>query len=208
VLFRAGAALWRDVQEARRGDEGTRPDDKSIEAWKVAARQSLDEALAGLADAMPAGPLASLIEIGALSRVQIAIDDDDNKKALAVLEHPVYGPWTLVAANDPLVQRGALAEATLTLALRLFILAEKFDDAQKAMDGLEKLAGQEEASARLTAMCLSMGRDLQSQLEQLGQCRCRISGCRPHVVGEQRRAKRPRCLPLSQRCARCKYSAR
>jgi hypothetical protein len=202
VLFRAGAALWRDVQEARRGDEGTRPDDKSIEAWKVAARQSLDEALAGLADAnaMPAGPLASLIEIGALSRVQIAMDDDDNKKALAVLEHPVYGPWTLVAANDPLVQQGALAEATLSLALRLFIQAEKFDDAQKAMEGLKKVAGLEEASAKLTAMCLSMGRDLQSQLEQLGQCRCRISGCRPHVVGEQRRAKRPRCLPLRHRC--------
>jgi hypothetical protein len=204
VLFRAGAALWRNVQEARRGDEGTRPDDKSIEAWKVAARQSLDEALAGLADAtaLPAGPMAFLIEVGALTRVQIAMDDDDNKKALAVLEHPVYGPWTLVAANDPLVQQGALAKATLTRAVRVFIQAEKFDDAQKAMDGLEKVAGQEEASAKLTPKCLSMGRDLQSQLEQLGQCRCRISGCRPHVVGEQRRAKRPRCLPLRQRCPR------
>ncbi len=204
VLFRAGAALWRNVQEARRGDEGTRPDDKSIEAWKVAARQSLDEALAGLADAtaLPAGPMALLIEIGALSRVQIAMDDDDDKKALAVLEHPVYGPWTLVAANDPLVQQGSLAKPTLSLALRLLsIQAKKFDDAQKAMDGLEKVAGQcEEASARLTAMDLSMGRDLQSQLEQLGQCRCRISGCKPHVVGKQRRAKRPRCLPL--RCQR------
>lgn len=204
VLFRAGTALWRDVEEARRGDEGTRPDDKSIEAWKVAARQSLDEALAGLADAtaLPAGPMALLIEVGALSRVQIAMDDDDNKKALAVLEHPVYGPWTLVAANDPLVQQGSLAEATLSRALQLFIQAEKFDDAQKAMDGLKKLADQEEASAKLTAMCLSTGRDLQPQLEQLGQCRCRISGCRPHVVGEQRRAKRPRCLPLRQGRAR------
>jgi hypothetical protein len=171
VLFRAGTALWRDVQEARREDEGSRPDDKTIEAWKVAARESLDEALQGLADAtaLPAGPLAALIEAGALSRVQIAMDDDDNAKALAVLEHPIYGPWTLVAANNPLVQQGSLAEATLTLALRLFIQAERFDDAQKAMDGLEKAAGQgEEASAKLTAMYLSMGRDLQSQLEQLG----------------------------------------
>jgi hypothetical protein len=171
VLFRAGTALWRDVQEARGGDEASRPDDNTIEAWKVAARQSLDEALAGQADAtaLPAVPLASLIEAGALSRVQIAMDDDDNAKALAVLEQPVYGPWTLVAANHPLVQQGSLAEATLTLALRLFIQAEKFDDAQKAMDGLEKAAGQgEEASAKLTAMYLSMGRDLQAQLEQLG----------------------------------------
>ncbi len=171
VLLRAGTALWRDVQEARRGDEASRPDDKTIEVWKVTARQSLDEALAGLADAtaLPAGPMASLLEAGALSRVQIAMDDDDNAKALAVLEHPVYGPWTLVAANHPLVQQGSLAEATLTLALRLFIQAEKFDDAQTAMDGLEKAAGKgEEASAKLTAMYLSMGRDLQSQLEQLG----------------------------------------
>jgi hypothetical protein len=171
VLLRAGSALWREVQEARRGDEASRPDEQTIAAWKTDARGALDEALAGLADAtaLPAGPLASLIEAGALSRVQIAMDDDDNAKALAVLEHPVYGPWTLVAANHPLVQQGSLAEATLTLALRLFIQAEKFEDAQQAMDGLEKAAGQgEEASAKLTAMYLSMGRDLQSQLEQLG----------------------------------------
>jgi len=171
VLLRAGAALWREVQEARRGDEASRPEEQTIDTWRAGARQALDEALTGLADAtsLPAGPLASLIEAGALSRVQIAMDDDDNAKALAVLEHPVYGPWTLVAANHPLVQQGSLAEATLTLALRLFIQAEKFEEAQKAMDGLEKAAGQgEEASAKLTAMYLSMGRDLQSQLEQLG----------------------------------------
>mgnify|MGYP000083938181 CR=1 FL=1 len=172
VLLRAGAALWREVQEIRRvKDSPTRPDDKVIEAWKSRARTALDEGLAGVASggSLPAGPLGALTVAGALSRVQIAMDDDDTAKALAILEQPVYGPWVLVTAKNPVLQQGSLPEASLTLALRLFIQAEKFDLAQQAMDGLEQLAGTgEEASTKLTSMYLSMGRDLQSQLEQLG----------------------------------------
>jgi hypothetical protein len=168
VLFRAGTALWREVQEARRSDEAVRPDEGSIEAWKTASRQALDDGLASLAEAadLPTGSLATLSVAAAVSRVQIAMDDDDTAKALAVLEQPVFGPWTLWAGKQPVVQQGSLAEATLTLALRLFIQTEEFEKAQQAMSGLEQVAGQgEEAAARLNAMYFAMGRDLQAQLE-------------------------------------------
>lgn len=171
ILLRAGSALWREVQEARRIDEATRPDEKTIAGWAAAAREALDEGLANpaFASSLPEGPPGTLGMAGALSRVQLAMDDDDAAKALALLEQPVYGPWTLIAAKHPLLQQGPLAEAALTLSLRLFIQAEKFEQAQQAMDGLERVAGTgQEASAKLTAMYLSMGRDLQTQLEQLG----------------------------------------
>jgi hypothetical protein len=168
VLLRAGSALWREVMEARRNESA---DAKAVEEWKERARKALDEGLATVATAssMPEGQLGALVVAGALARVQIAMDDDDTKTALATLEHPVYGPWPLVASASPILQQGTLSEAALTLALRLFIQAEKFEQAQQAMDGLEKQAGTgEDASAKLTAMYFSMGRDLQTQLEQLG----------------------------------------
>ena len=171
VKLRAGMALWREVQEARRRDDADRPDDAAISAWRATAAKALDEGLAGLGEitALPPAPLGQLAVAGALSRVQIAMEDNDDARASALLQHPVYGPWTLVAGDKPALPPGPLAEAALTLALRLFIQTEDFAKAQQAMAGLEKAAGQGvEASAKLTAMYFSMGRDLQSQLESLG----------------------------------------
>jgi hypothetical protein len=169
ILLRSGSALWREVMEARRNGGAT--DAAVIEDWKTRARKALDEGLASVASAasLPEGQLGALVVAGALARVQIAMDDDDAATALATLEHAVYGPWPLVAANSPILQQGTLSEAALTLALRLFIQAEKFDQAEQAMDGLDKQAGAgEDAAAKLTAMYFSMSRDLQAQLVQLG----------------------------------------
>jgi tetratricopeptide (TPR) repeat protein len=171
VQLRAGMALWREVQEARRREEGDRPAEATIAGWRATAAKALDEGIAGLGELkeLPAPPMGQLAVAGALSRVQIAMEDDDDARATALMQHPVYGPWTLVTGNNPLLKQGTLAEAALTLGLRLFIQTEDFDKAQQAMTGLEKVAGQgDEASAKLTAMYLSMGRDLQGQLESLG----------------------------------------
>lgn len=171
LLLRAGVSLWPEVQKARRLPDGDRPDDATIDGWKRAATQALDEGLAALGDSptLPGPPLGQLAAPAALSRVQIAMEDNDDQRAAALLQHPGYGPWTLVAGDNPVMQQGPLAEAALTLALRLFIQTEDFDKAQQAMAGLEKVAGQgEQASAKLSAMYLAMGRDLQAQLEALG----------------------------------------
>ena len=171
VQLRAGMALWREVQEARRREEGDKPDEQTIAGWRATAAKALDEGIAGLGDAkeLPAPPMGQLAVAGALSRVQIAMEDDDDARAATLMQHPVYGPWTLVSGDNPLLKQGTLAEAALTLGLRLFIQTEDFEKAQQAMTGLEKVAGQgDEASAKLTAMYLSMGRDLQGQLESLG----------------------------------------
>jgi hypothetical protein len=96
--------------------------------------------------------------------VQIAIEDGDMKLAGEILENPAYGPWKVVQTGGPDFATGALAEGGLTVALRYFIQNEQVENAQQAMEQLEKTAGD---PAKLTSLYLSMGRDLQGQLEAL-----------------------------------------
>ena len=166
VLLRAGSALWRDVLEKRGLEEGVRPAADVLAAWKRRAAESIDEGLAAIAAGTPA---AKTTVAGALARVQMAVDDGDRELAMRLLTQPDYGPWTLVTGKDPAYTAGPLAESTLTVALRYFIQADQLDKAQEAMDRLEAVAGSgDEASAKLTAMYLTMGRDLQAQLDALG----------------------------------------
>lgn len=166
VLLRGGPSLWREVLDKRRLEEGVRPADDVLAAWKQKATQVIDEGLATI----PAGTKPDKTTVAAaISRCQIAIEDGKNDLVMQLLEHPDYGPWTVVNGEDPAFTQSTLAENTLSLALRYFIQSEKLDKAQQAMDRLEVVAGTgEEASAKLTAMYLSMGRDLQSQLDELG----------------------------------------
>ncbi|MCE9632465.1 MAG: hypothetical protein K8S94_17405 [Planctomycetia bacterium] len=169
--MRAGTGLRREVQEARKLDASVRPDETIINGWNAAAKAAIDEGLASLEQAatLPAGVGGRIAAGAALARVQMALDDGDREAAGRILEHKVFGPWTLVLGGDPALVQGQFAEGTLTVALRHFIETEQLDKAQAAMDALEKAAGQgEEASAKLTGMYLSMGRDLQAQLENLG----------------------------------------
>ncbi len=166
VLLRGGAALWREVLDKRRLEDGVRPADDVIAGWKAKAAQAIDEGLAAIA---PGTPPAKQAVTAALARVQMAIEEGDNKLATSLLEHPEYGPWTVANGKDPAYSEGTLAESTLTVSLRYFIQSDQLDKAQQAMDRLEAVAGTgDEASAKLTAMYLTMGRDLQAQLDELG----------------------------------------
>ena len=170
ILLRGGSALWREVQHARRLTPPDRPGDERLAAWKATASRSLDEGLAAVeaAAAPPPPPLGPLMTAGAIARGQIALDDGDAAEAIGVLEHPVYGPWTLAGGPKPTLASGSLAEAALTLSLMAFIQTDDFTRAQAAMKRLEDVAGAgSEASAKLTGMYLAMGRDLQHQLENL-----------------------------------------
>lgn len=165
LLLRGGTALWREVLEDRRLDEGDRRPDDETKAWKAEAKKQLDDGLKAVQPGMAALPV---VVSAALARCQIALDDGEPAVGLEVLERPAYGPWTVVndPKTDPALGQGTFAEAVYTVALRCFIEAEQIEKAEEAMKGLERLAGDgEEASAKLTAMYFTMGRDLQGQLE-------------------------------------------
>ncbi|MFM8735539.1 MAG: hypothetical protein ACKOC8_10135 [Pirellulales bacterium] len=172
LLMRAGTALRREVQDARKPDATTKTPAETIARWDALAKSSLDEGLNAMdaAAALPPGSAAKVAVSAALTRAQMALADDELDTADKLLTNKVYGPWIVATTSeDPALAQGSLAESSLTVALQYFIEAQKFDDAQEAMAALEKAAGQgEAASAKLTAMYLSMGRNLQERLEQLG----------------------------------------
>jgi hypothetical protein len=170
ILLRGGAALWREVQQARRLDEAERPADEQLTSWRTTATRALDESLASCADlgSLPPAPLGTLAAAGAIARGQIALDDGDAAGAIALLDQPVYGPWTLAGGPKPVLTTGSLAESALTLSLLVFIQTDDFTRAQEAMKRLEDVAGTGgQASAKLAGLYLAMGRDLQDQLDAL-----------------------------------------
>jgi len=165
ILLRAGAALWREIQERRRLPADVRPTDEALAGWKQQAIAALDRGLAGVVDGAPVEPV---VVAGGLARTQIAIEDGDQALATRLLEHPGWGGWTVLTSGNPAFASGALAENAATVALRFFIQSQQLDKAQQAMDKLEAVAGTgPEASAKLTNMYLVMGRDLLGQLEVL-----------------------------------------
>jgi hypothetical protein len=168
VLLRAGGGLWREVQEKSRLDEAARPPAAQLTAWRARAVKALDDGLTAASAAGARVPAATQIA-SALARCQIAMEDGDNKRVAALLEHPGYGPWTALNGKDKAFTHGPLANATATAALRYFIETEQSDKAVQAMKRLEELAAASggDASGRLTTMYQSMGRDLQTQLTAL-----------------------------------------
>jgi hypothetical protein len=160
LLQRVGVALWREVQEKRRLEDALKPDEQTLAGWKARAKAALDEGLAAAAGAPP----SKFSVAAALSRVQIAIEDGDMKLAGEILDNPGYGPWKVVQSGNAEFAQGTLAEGGLTVALRYFIQNERLENAQQAMEQLEKVAGD---PTKLTTLYLSMGRDLQGQLEAL-----------------------------------------
>jgi hypothetical protein len=171
VLLRAGGALWREVQEKSRLDESLRPAADAIAGWRKLAAKSIDDGLADPgAGQAAATALARSVEVNAaLARCQIGLEDGDAARVAALLEHPVYGPWTMLNGPDKTFSQGPLASAAATVALRSFIEKQDNEKAVLAMKKLEELAAASgaEASAKLTSMYQSMGRDLQSQLNNL-----------------------------------------
>jgi hypothetical protein len=147
-------------------DEAARPPAATLAGWRAQAAKAIDDGLAGMS---AGGGPAAVSVAAALARAQMAMEDGDNVRVAALLEHPVYGPWTVLNGSDPAYAQGPLATATATAGLRYFIETEQSDKAVQAMKKLEQLAGAAgaEASARLTSMYQSMGRDLQSQLMNL-----------------------------------------
>ena len=165
VLLRAGGALWREIVERRRLPDDVRPAPEILAAWRGRAVEALDAGLAALPAGGPASPVAVA---GGLARCQIAIEEGDQALAAKLLEHPSWGGWTVLSSGDAAFGSGPLAENAATVALRFFIQSQQLDKAQQAFDKLEAVAGTgPEATAKLTNMYLSMGRDLQGQLEAL-----------------------------------------
>lgn len=164
VLMRAGLGLVRRFQEVRKAESNKPSDQTDVESLKKQAMMVLDQGLAAGANLPPSAVSVS----AAFARCQLAMDDGDEERVSKVLENPNYGPWTVVNGTIPPGVSKSFVGNVLTLSLRHFISAQKIEKADQAIALLEAQAGEgPEAAAKLTALYLSMGRQLQQQLQTL-----------------------------------------
>jgi hypothetical protein len=167
--LRAGQALWSAYLRASRAPDGQRPAQEKLDAIKTRAQEILAQ---GIGRFEKADQVDASLATAVLSMAQVCIEAGQADKAIAWLEHAKYGPLTLVQAQHPAAARDIFASEAYKMALRAYIAVtpQQLDKAEQAMDALEKLSaasGDAKAAENLTAIYISLGRELGQHLETL-----------------------------------------
>jgi tetratricopeptide (TPR) repeat protein len=167
--LRAGQALWSAYLRRSQLPEGERPPQAELDALEKQAQEVLGQ---GIARMEKAGQVDATMAAAVFAMAQICVDTGQPDKAIAWLEHATLGPLTLVKSNHPAAARQAFAVESYKLALRAYIAVhpQQLKKAEQAMDALEKLvqgAGDAKAAENLTAIYISLGRELEQHLQDL-----------------------------------------
>jgi hypothetical protein len=168
-LLKAGLGLWGNYLRRTRLAPEERPTKAELEQLKSEARSSLEQGLTGLKGD---DKVTATRARAALSLAQIYLDSGEYAKAVGQLEEEPTGPLALVAARHPAASSGGFAEETYKAALRAYVSVQPpmGEKAQGIMDAMDQLVGKEgdtAAAERLTRIYISLGRQLQDQLERL-----------------------------------------
>jgi hypothetical protein len=167
--LRTGQTLWSAYLRGSQAPDPQRPPQDKLDAMKKQAQEVLSQGIARLeateeVDATLAGAVFAM--------AQICVETGQPDKAISWLEHPKMGPLTLVKAGSPVAAREGFATETYKIALRAYVAVtpQQLKKAEEAMDALEKLvqkSGDAKASENLTAIYISLGRELQQHLQTL-----------------------------------------
>jgi tetratricopeptide (TPR) repeat protein len=114
----------------------------------------------------------STLTNAAFSLAQCYFEAGQPSRALAWLEQPKFGPLTIVSAANNGGAGAPFALETYKMALRLYVGVDppQLEKAEQAMTALEKLtqgSGDAKAAEKLTAVYMSLGRQLQEDLKAL-----------------------------------------
>ncbi len=163
----AGQALWAAYLKASQAPAEQRPPQAELDRFKTQARQVLQE---GVERIKQVGEPNPTIVSALLSLAQIYLDMNEGQLAITTLEDPKLGPLTLVRDDNPIVNRPGFAIETYKVAVRAYIANHQVDKAKAVMDALDKAvvaSGAPGAEEMLTAIYISLGRELQQQMERL-----------------------------------------
>jgi hypothetical protein len=163
--LRTGQALWSNYLRASQAPLADRPPQAKLDEMKKRAEDVLAQGIAR----MEKSPEVDAALAGAVfTMAQIQVENGQPEKAISWLENPKFGPLTLVKANHHAAK--GFATETYKMALRAYIgvKPQELKKAEATMDALEKLAGKDaKATENLTAIYISMGRQLQQHLQEL-----------------------------------------
>lgn len=162
-----GQALWAAYLRATTATEGPKPPQSELDAMVARAQSTLEKGIERMRGAAEVSPtLASAV----LSLAQINIDAGQADKAIQWLEDPKIGALTLVKAKHEAANRPNYPVEAYKAALRGYVATQQLDKAEQAMKALETLTaegGDEKAAEKLTRIYISLGYQLQKQLERL-----------------------------------------
>ncbi len=168
--LRLGQVLWANYVKAV-ADSNTSLSPDQLTALRDEARSRLEKGLEIVRTAVRGGQAADyFVEYSALLLAQAYLTLGGPGKTIELLRDESIGPLTLMDRQNPVVERQSFQEEVLKLALRASVMAQKVDEAMQYLDRLETLvtAGDVEGGGKnLTAVYVSLGRQLEQQLQQL-----------------------------------------
>ncbi len=167
--LRAGQALWSSYLRRSQLPAGERPPQDELDALQKQAQDVLEQ---GVARMEKSGQVDGTVAAAVFALAQICVNTGQPDQAIKWLEHPKFGPLTLVKSGNPIGTRPSFATEAYKLALRAYIAVnpQQLGKAEAAMDSLEKLvqgAGDAKSAENLTAIYISLGRELEQHLQDL-----------------------------------------
>ncbi len=171
--LRTGQALWALYVEESQRPEGERPPQEKLDAWLAKAQETLEQGIARARKSVDEGGQVDYrLVYSVWVLAQMDLGAGKSKEAVQRLEDPKIGPLTLVAAKDPVTDRGNFRIQVYRSALWAYVGAQELDKAEKTMDDLETLVaagGDAAAAEKLTIIYFRLGRELQETLKRLRQ---------------------------------------
>jgi tetratricopeptide (TPR) repeat protein len=166
--LRAGQALWSAYLRGSQASPEERPKQDQLDQLK---KQAQDVLATGISRMEKIENVDATMAAAVFALAQICVETGQPDKAIGWLEHPKLGSLTLVKSGSPLTNQ-AFAIESYKLALRAFVAVrpQQLKKAEEAMDALDKLVqntGDAKAAENLTAIYISLGRELQQQLQDL-----------------------------------------
>jgi tetratricopeptide (TPR) repeat protein len=167
--LRAGQSLWSAYLKNLKLPVEQR---LSAEQLQSLRKQAQDLLVKGIERVKTDGGNDAALANAAFSLAQSYFEANEPGKALEWLQEPKFGPLTIVASADNSGARAAFAVETYKMALRLLVAVDppQLEKAEQAMAALEKLVqggGDAKAAENLTAIYVSLGRQLQEDLKAL-----------------------------------------
>ncbi len=170
--LRAGQVLWSAYLRGSQAPAAERPPQAELDQLKKRAEDVLAGGIARLEKLEQGQQVDPTLAAAVFTMAQIYVDTGQPDKAVQWLENPKIGPLALIKAGSPAAAREGFAAETYKVALRAYIAVnpQQLKKAEAIMDALDKLvraSGDAKAAENLTAIYISLGRELQAHLQEL-----------------------------------------